>query len=471
MMKYRLFMTFVAFIAISISTSKAQVSFKVKIIDAVSGEAISNAHISVNESAALAVTNKEGETSISFDNLPIVFTASHVSYHSKDILLQDIPDEELIIKLVPATRALKEVTVTGSRYQEYFKEEIFYVHDFEFDDELVWVTGYPGKNITNPQLRIVSIDGATIYSMKTSRKPSLKKDAFGNIHLITSDSLYQLFFTGESILKLYGKKNTPEQHDLFDVKLMVGETAVQVISNSNGTFREFRGINVATKEYEVIHCSFNRELFPSIEEAQQYAPGSIPNVSATPGPSNEWVTLSNLQSSKPEYINLSINEIRQMESDKGRNHIRRSSGRVSTVQSRNSYTNYAMDRFLKYKPIVAQIFSSGKNFYIFEDAELLLWEFDNTYELTNAWRLEVSENSGDLYLTQDPVNEALYICYEVNGVYLVGLLDLDTGKIAKTITLDDFAFVSNIRVYDARIYFTHQSPLGHRTMNLYSTGI
>ena len=451
------------------ANSIAQESFTVKIINAVSGEPIENTQISLNESATLAVSDKEGEASISFDNLPVVFTVSHVSFHSKDVLLQDLPDEILLIKLVPATTALKQVNVTGSRYQEYFEKEIFYVNDFEFDDEVVWVTGYPGKNITNPQLRLVTIEGETIYSLETSRKPSLRKDAFGNIHLICSDSLYQLFFTGESVMMLYGKKNKPEQHDLFDIKLMLGDTAVHVVSNSTGTFREFRGINLGDKEYEVIHCSFNRELFPSKEKAQNYDPGPIPNVSASVGGNNEWVTLSNLKASKPEYQNLSISEIREKESDMGRQYIKRSIGRDLTVMSRNSYTNYALDRLLTFKPIVAQVFSSGKNFYIFEDAELILWEFDKTYELTDAWRLDVNENARDLSLTQDLVNEALYISYEINGIYQIGLLDLETGKITKTVTLDGFAFISNIKVHEGRIYFTHQTPLGHRTMNLYST--
>ena len=159
-------MVFVVFTTISVKISYAQISFSVKIIDAVSGEVVTNAHISVNESAALGVTNKKGEATIQLDNLPVVFTVSHLSYHSKDVLLQEIPAKDLKIKLVPATRALKEVTVKGSRYQEYFKKEIFYVHDFEFDDNLVWVTGYPGKNITLDGFAFVSnvmVNNGRIY--------------------------------------------------------------------------------------------------------------------------------------------------------------------------------------------------------------------------------------------------------------------------------------------------------------------
>jgi len=469
MRNFKCLVAFLVLVASSFAYSFAQESLTVKIINAVSGKAVVNAHISINESASLAVSDKQGQASISFDNLPVVFTVSHVSFHSKDVLLHDLPDEELLVKLVPATRALREVSVTGSRYQEYFEKEIFYVSDFEFDKGVVWITGYPGKNITNPQLRLVTIDGETIYSTETSRKPSLKKDAFGNIHLICSDSIFQLYQTDGSVMKLYGEKNKPAQHELFDIKLMLGDTAVQVVSNNAGTFKEFRGINLENKEYEVIHCSYDRELFPSMEKAKNYDPGPIPNVSATVGPNNEWVTLSGLKTTKPEYQNLSISEIREKESNLGRQYIRRSSGRIGTIVSRNSYTNYAMDRLLNKKAIVAQVFSAGRNFYIFEDAELILWEFDSSYGATNAWRLDVNENARDLSITQDLVSEALYISYEINGVYQIGLLDLETGKITKTVNLAGFVFISNIKVHEGRIYFTHQTPLGHRTMNLYST--
>ena len=442
--------------------------------DAVSGVGIDNVHISIDSLKKGTITNVNGKFTLRIKQTPVLLTASHLGYYSQDVLIQSLRSSPITINLIPKSLPISEVHIIGGKYTQYLKNELFYVSDFEFDQDFIWLTGYPGKNILSPELRIVSIQGKTLNRSKIKSKPSLMKDAFKNVHLIHQDSTYQLFYTGDTIMKLYGnsRKGNNNYNDLLSIKLIKGDTAIAVRSNKSGTYCEFIGVVAKDSLKEIIHASYNRELFPTIEVAKEHSHGRIPDVSSFPGPTGEWAKLMQLKDTKHEYSNLSIDEIRKEEELNGRFHKSRGDkGRDLTFLSRLSYTNYAQDRFFTYKPIMAQIFLLDDSFYIFEDAEQLLWEFDSEYDPTNAWKLLVPPNARNLQVTQDLTDQHIYLSYEIKGLFHVGRIDTNSGTVVGTISLKGFAFVENIQVYNQRVFFTHQSALGIRTMNLYSIAL
>ncbi len=451
-----------------IGTSMGQQRIQIKVIDAVSHETIANANIVSDFKGSGASSDQQGIAMVRVQQFPLLLTVSHISYHTKDVFLHQKPDDEVLVELIPATQQLEEVKITAEKYRQYTFELPFYVNSFTFAHSQIWVSGYPGKNILDPELRVLALSGERIAQIKTYQTPLIRKDAFGNIHVAYADSCFQLFLLGDTIVHLYGDETQNIERQVFSIRAIKGDTAILKQFNQDKTFCEFISIVKGDSLPEVIHASYNRELFPTSEAARRYRHERVMDVVAFPGPPGEGAELIELKS-KPEYRKMNLHQIRDAEARQGRLYgAGPDRGRELTTLVRHFYTTSAVDRFLVFKPIGAQIMLLQNRFYVYEDAESLLWELDSDYELNNVWRIELVEGAGDLKLLQDEVQQTLYISYEVNGQYRVGRINTEPGKIDRTQILDGFTFINSIQVHDGKIYFIHQSAIGIRTMNLYS---
>ncbi|MCD6345813.1 MAG: carboxypeptidase-like regulatory domain-containing protein, partial [Bacteroidales bacterium] len=158
------------------------------------------AHIVESGHQRAVISNEWGEFIIGIDSFPVVLSFSHLGFETRSIQINENPNEVLTIIMRHSEQQLKEVIVVGDKVQYFFKEESFYVKDLEFGDGFIWVVGYPEKEYNFPQLRILSLAGDTKASLELSQQGELFQDAFGEVHLLEKDSIFQLYNLQDSIV-------------------------------------------------------------------------------------------------------------------------------------------------------------------------------------------------------------------------------------------------------------------------------
>jgi hypothetical protein len=85
--------------------------------------------------------------------------------------------------------------------------------------------------------------------------------------------------------------------------------------------------------------------------------------------------------------------------------------------------------------------------------------------------IAIPKNAKNADLLQDPVTGSLYAYYALDGIGHLAGVDPLTGSILFTRKLENFHWIENLKVYNNRIWFTHQTISGTAMMHLYSTEI
>ena len=415
----------------------SQVTIKGNIFDQNTNETISNAHVFVESAGEAVISDSEGSFEIHVPGLPVLLSISHLSYHAKAILVDHVPTIDLNIKLVSKNFQVNEVVVVAERVQQFFRKEFFYVREMEFGDGFMWVIGYPDKNILKPELRIMSLGGVSLAKLNLNESGKLFKDAFGEIHLNFKDSLNQLLWTGDSIqLKSTFIKDGTEE---YVFSLVASFDSLALLKRKVGTevYNEYFAYNFLDSSQQVFHYSFDHELFASSNAAKKHQYGSIPDVIFLPF---GWKGGKNAR-------------IKQ------------------SFDPTDAFTRHSQDRLLTFTPINSKLFKFDEEILIFEDKGPFLWKYSLDLQLIEMLALHVPDRSTKIDLLQDPVSSQLFLLFEQKGLEFISKVDIKTGELIKTMRLDGFTFVDNIRVYGNRVYYLDQSRAGAKTMNLYSMAI
>ncbi|MBT3243660.1 MAG: hypothetical protein HN352_10935 [Bacteroidetes bacterium] len=453
-----------AFLLPGLSIS-AQVNITGNVTDAKSGLSIKDTHVFSADDLTGTHTDSTGFFSLRISGFPIIISLSHLSYHTKDILISYDPGGDYEIRLIPLIMQIDEVAITGADYRKYLTEDFFYVRDYSFTNRYIWVTGYPNKNISLPELRVMSYSGETLAKVKVGKQPELFPDAFDCVHLIESDSIFQLYYNDE-IQKLYAHKKETAYKDLMSIQYIDTNKAILREAAGEENIVEYKSFNFSDSVTNVFHASFDQNLFKNAGEAKKYKHGPIPSTGGgSPMPLPIEIQLEMIKERSPIFVNKSIEELKEW--------IQSTTGKPpmadgSFLSTTTAFTNYALKRQI-HKPIVSKLFPYDTSFVIFEDRDFLLWIYGEDLKEVACYEILLPENASDLNMIQDKTTQSLYITYGVNGLYEVAEVNPSSGEVLKIKSLKGFAFVENIQIYRGRVYFTHQSPLGRRTMNLYST--
>jgi hypothetical protein len=163
-----------------------------RIVDKVTGTAISDVNIKLKDLPVGTTTSNEGTFRILVKELPVILEISHIGFLPKLIEIKQYTEEQIIISLEPTSKELKEVMVSGRKVETIYKHDDYSVLDYEFlgDDILMLVN----RNSFSRELILLNTADDTIAKLNTTRfKPrQLFKDCLGNIHVLCNDTAYQL---------------------------------------------------------------------------------------------------------------------------------------------------------------------------------------------------------------------------------------------------------------------------------------
>jgi hypothetical protein len=438
--------------------------------DAATGKPVENVNIKVGGKPASS-SARDGRFSIEI-SVPVTLSFSHVSYRTRDILLNSIPKDSLKIELVPGTQQIGEVVITGKPYFQYFKPETFYIQDYAIRKNQVWALGFRSKNILKPELRVLSMDGKTLDKISIPSNSGIYQDPTGTVHLFTMDSIRQLTLYRGKIVTEYAFPLNEAATTLFNMQFISGDTVIYRSFNESRSFCEFILANVSSGARDTLFASYDRELFTSEKSASKYLPGAAPAIVVYPSMVNEIPkTIDELKNENPMYQYMSPKDIRFTE---GISTISRRGpdwGNELTRRSVANYAMYAMMRLIVHKPVEATLVRRNDRYFVFESTNRLLWSLFPNFSIEKNLFLTLSKDARRLELVQDPVDLNLYLSYQINGSQFVSRLDPETGSILMTKKIEGFPFPEKITVYGGRIYFIYDSPTGQNFTNLFSVSV
>lgn len=413
----------------------SQVVLKGHIVDEETSMPIPNVHVYDESSGKAAISDSTGTFMIEVPALPALMTFSHLTYYHKALYVEAVPEEGLKVNLTSKDFQINEVVVTGQKVQQFFRREGFFVKEMEFGDGFMWVIGYPGKDILKPELRLLSLGGNVLSRLKLDRPASLFRDAFSEVHLNFADSINQLRWDGDSIkLEKTFLKDGSEKY-FFCLKASFDSLAILKLKSGTGVYNEYLAFNFLDSSQQVFHYSYDHDLFTSGNIAKKHKYGTIPDIrfpSFMPG--------------------ISARE-------------------TPTFDPSDAFTGHAQDRLLTYTPINSKLFILENQLIIFEDKGPFIWKYGLDLTLKGMETIHVPEKSHKLDLLQDPLSRKLFLIFENRGQQYISGIDEDNGKLIKTIRINGFTFIENIRIYGNRVYYLDQSRIGSQTMNLYSMAI
>ncbi len=391
-----------------------------------------------------SVTDRDGIARIA-TRMGETLYLSHLSFKKQAVRIEDkslIDNEDgrksMLIVMQRKMNTLTEVTVTENAPQLAYENKMVWVVDYMVQDDGIYMVAGNGVGYA---LLHLGFEQDTI-----SRKPVSKKfqefyrDAFGNLQLISGDSIYQVYCDGRNLHLLYGySKETFRQK----LKPVVATTDSLLVLE----MRRYYG-------QEVAFVAVNRN------NGQRFLLEDIGG--ATVEMARNW-HLDNYREALMEAANLENNDDRNLTTTMLSRDYKvweDAAGEVSNLSA-------SVKQRLMLRSVYCPLFGIGNELYLFAFPTDELYVFDNIGQLQRKTELDfhkflgeglskhlVSKNPWDKNLILDPVRKMMYAQFKgANGIVTLKEIDLADGKPQREIRLSEHTFPQNIQIYDGEVYY------------------
>ena len=108
--------------------------------------------------------------------------------------------------------------------------------------------------------------------------------------------------------------------------------------------------------------------------------------------------------------------------------------------------DYAHDRFRIFTPVNSKLYREKDELLIFEDKGPFVWKYNLILEPLGMVSVKIPDKSYHVDLLQDPVTKLFYVLYTQQGRQYVARLDPGTGELLKTIRIEGYSFIENLRI-------------------------
>ncbi|MEA1876382.1 MAG: carboxypeptidase-like regulatory domain-containing protein [Bacteroidota bacterium] len=203
-----------------------------QLIDIDTKEGIATATVVISPTNGV-VTDPDGNFSISAEKYPLELTVSHISYGVQTFTLSYQPKGKIVFRLEKVITDIPEILVSGKCLQVLTNGADYSVFNFEFDQKHMWFIGMLDNRPNKTRLFMAGLIGDTISSIPVSLPITFKKDVFGNVHLETIDSIFQLVEVKGKIELLYGERRDVYFRIMKGYQCTLGKGLVHFLSYSN----------------------------------------------------------------------------------------------------------------------------------------------------------------------------------------------------------------------------------------------
>lgn len=414
------------------------------------GNTISGVGIYGEDNYIKGVTDKNGISTFLANNDDI-FYLSHIGFERMQIKITEdsyLKREDgscmMAVIMQQRTIILPEVVITEQAPQHAYKNEEVWVSDYNIDKNGIFmILDRPSEHV----LLYLSHEQDTLARLKVKSKfDKLYQDAFGNTHLLCSDSAYQIVYDEVGMKLSFGVSMKTLHETLVPVK---------IITDSIMVLQQYMN-----RDQQVIYMSVNRN--------------------------NKKITmLANLYGSTLEMArdhDSYRKEIQRMKDNNTRSSMF-FDPRSDFEEETRDFQRELLDR-LFFKPIYCPAILSNDSIFIFDFQNNTLFKFTNTGESagecditfheTGYFKKLLINNPWDENIIVDKSTGTCYAQFSTDGIVTLKEINTRTGKIVSETKLDYHSFPENIQIYDGFVYYIFRNDKNtakNNRRNLYKMNI
>jgi len=258
--------------------------------------------------------------------------------------------------------------------------------------------------LSKPLLCLLNLDGDTICTIRIKDPEELYKDCFGNNHLVTKSTAWQLFIDSNTVNFIY-----PSDIDKFNevLKPVIAE-------NNNKLFYQ--------------HYYFNNQLL------QYY------------------------------FYDKSVRKTEELKviMDEKKLFLLRDRERI-IVGSDDPETQARFEDLAFYQPLCAPLVKINDTICIFNYVDSVIEFYSDSCRLIKETPISFHNNrfwKRGIYV--DDAKGKVYALFRKNGISTLKEISLKTGGLESSIVIPEFPFIEKIKVYNDNVYFLYTE---HNEMN------
>ncbi|MEA1877303.1 MAG: carboxypeptidase-like regulatory domain-containing protein, partial [Bacteroidota bacterium] len=404
--------------------------FSGRILEIGTNKPIANANISFGEGVGTtSLANGTFETDLT--SFPAILRISHLAYHPLEIVINSSLQSGMSIYMQPKTLSIDVVEVRGERIKRYNQNNHFYVIDYDFIDDNICLIGYENNQLSKGRVILLSQGEDTLAYLSVNRPKRIYRDAFDNLHLITKDSIFQLFYNNPRFYLLYPVHIKKASVDLFQLKFVSNSKFLFKQTSGEGQSHEYFYIDTINKTRESLKTIYNRDLYYSHRLSAQSAHYQKP-IKRLPGRADRELSIQAMEA------------------------------------ARDRYEAMVYDISIIHRPINSLIFRKDSGFILMDLVNDQINHFSKDFNPTETIRTKFPKHKQRRKLViQDALTEKLYWVHYKGSKVLLGEIDPFSGKIIQTIETPSMPFIENIKIRNGIIWFTYQPRLGETVRSLY----
>ena len=396
------------------------------------GNVLNDVAVYNSKNKLIGITNHEGIAWITV-GLKDAIILSHLSFEQKVIKISDcdLYEKELnnfimVVKLEENSHMLPEVTIVEQAPQLAYENKDVWILDYSVDEKGIMAVTTDGKE---SQLLHLGFEQDTISIKEIDKKLDylfreiIYQDLFGNTHLLSIDSAFQIHSEKDNLQLLYGV--TLEKHKTTFGNLYALTDSIVV------TRKEFYS------GQEIVYFMTNRNNSKTEVLCDVYG------------------------SSREMAKNWQLDNIR----------LRRAlnpgeSDFVNPYEKPAEWESFEADllKRVMLQEIYVPLLNVDNKIYIFDFQKDYIYKYDAkgeylgkkeiSFHLKSKYaRRDAPGNPWDKKLIYDKARKECYAQFITDGTVTLKKIDLESGNIIGTYVLDDHYFPENIQVYDGVVYY------------------
>jgi hypothetical protein len=414
---YSLFFLAFAFLITPAARAQEGIQLRAFVYDSASLAPVSFANVIIKSTTHGTSTADDGSFQLTIKDSTAIIVISSLGYRTKELKVSAVKER---IFIQPAAAKLNEVIVTGQQRKVLQENNSYYYYDFDFYDEYIVALAALGNK---RYLQLLGPSGEVITSTKVrASSEKLYKDCTGTLHLLTSDSSYQVYYDYEKLRLL-----SSYAIDAFN-RLLV---PCKCLYKDQYFFSQY--------QYRGLKC-----VYFYVKESE---PGNIHTF-------RQITDSSLIEDFNAEYDLHYFLEIRRQ--TRGEQY----GAPIKTIKEnmdkyREELTvDWESSKWLQ--QVESELYKIGGCLYLFNFTDSLIEKYQDN-KLTGSVSFTMHRNKSAMHHVI--VDEALgtaYLPAENNSIITLQEIDLGTGALKQTYTLRGYPFPRNLEVRNGIAYFLYK---------------
>lgn len=432
----------------------AQTVDKVFVVEALvcdsTGATIKDVAVYDKNNTLRSVTDRDGIARIA-THIGETLCLSHLSFMAKTFRIEensliDSGDghKAMVVVMQHKTNTLAEVTVTENAPHLAYANKKVWVIDYKVQHDGIYMVAGNG---TDYCLLHLGFEQDTISRKPVSSKfQELYSDAFGNLQLISSDSVYQVYCDGRELHLLYGNSIETFRQKLEPIKLLTD--SIMVLQQ------------YANMQQQLLYLKVNRNN------------NQLSVMADLKGNALEMAQNARMDAIRDQRIDRMIAEAEESSQSEGRPERAGALARQrmemnfsmdeNEIEARRRMMSNAFNRIM-FKPIYCPALYIGDTIYVFDFENDYLLKYDGrgnridscgmTFHRTGYYKNLSINNPWDKKLIVDEATKRCYAQFSTDGIVSLKEIDLGNGMVKREIRLTDHYFPQNIQVYNGEVYY------------------